>query len=119
MSKKKQIPYNDNNLMIGYYRFSSSGQDTSIEQQKEAAHKYAEAHGFIIVREYEDPAISGTTADRPKFQQMLSEINEIKPAALILWKTDRLSRDNYDVAIAKKKDSGRRVPHPLHRRKDS
>ncbi|MCR4655971.1 MAG: recombinase family protein [Lachnospiraceae bacterium] len=120
MPKRKQVPFNDNNLAIGYYRFSSSGQDTSIEQQREAAHKYAEAHGFTIIREYDDPAISGTTADRPKFQQMLSEIGDLRPAALILWKTDRLSRDNYDVAIAKRKirDAGCRIHYVAEKTPD-
>ena len=40
-SKKKQ-KMNDNNLAIAYYRCSSHSQnDASIEQQAEAAHKYA------------------------------------------------------------------------------
>lgn len=111
MAIRKEVPYNDNNLAIGYYRFSSSGQDTSIEQQREAAHKYAEAHGLIIIKEYDDPAISGTSADRPKFRQMLAEVKELRPGALILWKTDRLSRNSYDVAIAKRiiRDAGCKI----------
>lgn len=34
---------------------------------------YAKKKGFIIAKEYGDHAISGTTEDRPAFQQMLSE----------------------------------------------
>lgn len=39
---------------------------------------------------------------------MLFEAAKLKPAYLILWKTDRLSRDRYDSVIAKKtlRDSG-------------
>lgn len=99
---KKQIAYNDNNFAIAYYRYSSSGQDTSVEQQQEAAHEYAKNHGLQIIKEYPEPAITGTTSNRPMYQLMLSEINEIKPAALILWKTDRLSRERFEPAITKR-----------------
>lgn len=109
---KKKPKYNDNNLAIAYYRYSSHAQnETSIDQQREAAQRYAEAHGLTVVREYEDAAISGTEENRPGFQLMLSEINKIKPAALVLWKTDRLGRDRYVLVLAKKKirDAGVRI----------
>lgn len=107
MAKKPM--YNDNNLAIAYYRFSSHSQnEASIDQQREAAQKYAAAKGFTIVKEYEDRAISGTTEDRPGFQLMLSEVGKMRPAALIMWKTDRLGRDRYTLAMAKKtiRDAG-------------
>ena len=62
---KKKLKYNDNNLAIAYYRYSSHAQnETSIDQQREAAQRYAEAHGLTVVREYEDAAISGTEENR-------------------------------------------------------
>ena len=65
---------NNNNYAIAYYRYSSHSQnEASIEQQKEQAHLYAEKHGLTIIKEYEDKAISGTTDERPAFQQMLSD----------------------------------------------
>lgn len=101
---KKKFKQNDNNHAIAYYRFSSHAQnEASIEQQKEQAHLYAEKHGLTIIKEYEDRAISGMTDERPGFQQMLSEVDKLKPAVLILWKTDRLARDKYILAIAKHK----------------
>ena len=91
MARKKKFAPNDNNLAIAYYRFSSHSQnDASIDQQRELAHDWADAHGFKIVQEYEDAAISGTTDARPGFQQMLSEVAKIRPHTLIMWKTDRL-----------------------------
>lgn len=100
----KKTKKNNNNLAIAYYRFSSHSQnEASIEQQKERAHEYADAKGLTIVKEYADAAISGTTSARPQYQLMLSEIEKIKPAVLILWKTDRLGRDKYELIIAKKK----------------
>lgn len=105
----KKFIQNDNNLAIAYYRFSSHSQnEASIDQQKELAHEWAEANGFNIVQEYEDAAISGTTEDRPGFQQMLYEVGKIRPNTLIMWKTDRLGRDRYVLAMAKKtiRDAG-------------
>ena len=104
MARKKKFASNDNNLAIAYYRFSSHSQnDASIDQQRVLAHEWADAHGFKIVQEYEDAAISGTTDARPGFQQMLSEVAKIRPHTLIMWKTDRLGRDKYVLAMAKKK----------------
>ena len=107
--KKKQFKQNDNNYAIAYYRYSSHNQrDVSVEQQQEAAKKYAEAHDLKIVKEYVDRAMSGEDDDRPQFNLMLSEIDRIKPSVLILWKTDRLARDRYTLILSKKKikDSG-------------
>ena len=106
---KKQFVQNDNNMAIAYYRFSSHAQnEQSIDQQRELAEKYAEEHGLTIVKEYPDEALSGRDDTRPQYQLMLSEIKTIKPAVLILWKTDRLGRDRYDLLIAKKiiRDAG-------------
>ena len=103
MAKQKQFVQNNNNLAIAYYRYSSHAQnEASIDQQREAAVKYAEAHGFTIIKEYADAALSGTSDDCPQFQLMLSEVGHIRPAALIVWKTDRITRNREDSAIAKK-----------------
>ena len=103
MAKTKKVVQNDNNFAITYLRYSSHAQnDASIDQQREAAERYAEGKGFTILQHFEDKAISGTTEDRPGFQLMLSEIGKIRPAALIMWKTDRLGRDRYTLAIAKR-----------------
>ncbi len=104
--KKNKLKFvqNDNSFAIAYYRYSSHSQnDASIEQQQEQAHIYAETHGYKIIKEYADRAITGTTAERPQYQLMLSEIGNIKPAVLILWKTDRLGRDRTEIILAKKR----------------
>ena len=54
-----------------------------------------------IIKEYSDEAISGTTDNRPGFQQMLSEVAKLKPSTLIVWKFDRLGRDRTNIASAK------------------
>ncbi len=49
-----------------------------------------------------------TKEDRPGFQLILSEVAKIRPNTLIAWKTDRLGRDKYVLAMAKKtiRDAG-------------
>ncbi len=109
MAKQKRFIPNDNNLAIAYYRYSSHAQnETSIDQQRDAAQKYADAHGLRIIKEYADEALSGTSDDRPQFQLMISEVARMKPAALIVWKTDRIARNRVDSALSKKaiRDTG-------------
>ena len=94
----RKFKQNDNNLAIAYYRFSSDAQsDASIKQQREAAEKYAKDNGWKIIREYQDEAISGTESERPGFCALLNEVGTLRPAVLIVWKLDRLSRDFYDT----------------------
>ena len=112
MSQKKKFVQNNNNVAIAYYRYSSHAQnDASIDQQREAAEKYAKAHGFTILKDYPDEALSGTSDDRPMFQLMLKEVGIIRPAALIVWKTDRIARDRIDSALAKQtiRDAGCKI----------
>ncbi len=35
--------------------------------------------------------MSGTTSNRPQYQLMFSEVSMIRPAVIILWKTDSLT----------------------------
>lgn len=98
----KQFKQNDNNLAIAYYRYSSHSQnETSIDQQRKLAETYAREHGYNIVKEYKDEALSGTEDSRPEYQLMLHEVKKIKPSILIIYKTDRLARNVHDVQIAK------------------
>lgn len=104
MGAAQRFVQNPGNTAITYYRYSSDAQrDASIDQQRQAAHEYAEAHGYYIVKEYEDHAISGTRDDRAGYNLMLYEAEILKPAVMILWKTDRLSRDKIDIVLAKKR----------------
>ena len=100
---KNKFTRNENNSAICYYRYSSAAQrDVSIEQQQEAAHKYAAENGLHIIKEYSDRAISGLNDDRPQFNLMLREAARLRPGYLIVWKTDRLSRDRLYSGIVKK-----------------
>lgn len=112
MGAAKRFTQNPGRNAICYYRYSSDAQrDASIEQQQEKAIEYARANKLTIVRKYVDRAVSGTRDDRAQYNLMLHEAPKLKPAYLILWKTDRLSRDRYDSVIAKKilRDNGVKI----------
>lgn len=83
-----------------YARFSSDRQhESSIEAQQEATRKWAADHGVTILREFADRGISGTTDERPAFQEMISTCR-IRPADYVLvHKHDRFARNRYDAAI--------------------
>ena len=40
--------------------------------------------------------------DRSGYERMLAEVPTLCPAALILWKADRLGRDRFEIALARK-----------------
>ncbi len=100
---RRSLPdYNDNDLVVGYYRYSSASQnEASIEQQRQLVRRWAKAQGLQVVREYEDAAKTGTNTDRPGFQQMLRELPSIRPASVVVWKNDRLGRDRLDLLRVK------------------
>lgn len=104
MARAKRFVQNNNTNAIVYARYSSAAQrDVSIEQQLEEAERYCKARGYHIIQRYVDRAITGTTDNRPEFQLMLTEVERLRPGYLIIWKTDRLSRDRLDGALAKKR----------------
>ncbi|MDO5027574.1 MAG: recombinase family protein [Tissierellia bacterium] len=90
----KNFKQNDNNYAFTYSRFSSASQDEfSIERQQKLNREFAEKHGYVVLKEYADYAISGKSSDRPQFNLMMKELEKIKPSAVIVWKDNRLSRD--------------------------
>ena len=90
---------------VAYYRYSPGGRqgEQSIEGQAAEAHRWATEHDVTIVREYADRRISGRSDDRAEFQQMLRELEKIKPTYLILWKLDRFGRNREEIAFNKHK----------------
>ena len=50
------------------------GESNSISNQKKNLQKYALEHGYTNFRFYIDDGISGTTFNRPGFQQMIADI---------------------------------------------
>ena len=90
---------NDMNVVV-YARYSSDRQnEQSIEGQLRACREYAERRGFRIIHEYIDRAMSGTTDNRPEFQQMIADSSKKAFRFIIVWKLDRFARNRYDSAI--------------------
>lgn len=104
----------ENELAVVYARFSSSKQqETSIEGQLAAAHKYAEAKGYTIIREYCDRAKTGTNDNREEFQRMLSDCAKHQFTVIIVWKVDRFGRNREEITFNKyrAKKNGVRVEY--------
>ena len=90
-----------------YARVSSERQadkDLSIPAQLKAMRDYAARKGWTVCSEYVDEARSARTADRPKFQEMISMARQ-KTApfnAILVWKLSRFARNREDSIIYKK-----------------
>ncbi len=93
----KKFKRNPGNEAFLYTRYSSDAQnDKSIEQQIEAAKEYAKEHKIKIVKTYEDRAKTGTTIENRRISDMLYEARLARPAYLLVWSLDRLSREIHD-----------------------
>ena len=80
-----------------YARFSSDKQtEDSIEAQRRACMDYATSHGFTVVGEYADEAISGKgdkTASRTQYQKMIRDCDKGLFDIVLIHKYDRVARN--------------------------
>lgn len=87
-----------------YARFSSHGQtEQSIDGQLRVCKEYAERENILVVGEYIDRGVSGTTDARPGFQRMIKDARKKQFEYVIVYKLDRFARHRYDSAIYKHK----------------
>ena len=78
---------------VAYLRRSTDRQEQSIAGQRSEIARWAMEHGFELIGEYLDDAISGTSADkRPGFQRMIGDAQRCEFKAVIVWNSDRFSR---------------------------
>jgi site-specific DNA recombinase len=87
-----------------YLRVSSTGQLTgrsdegySIEGQREACERHAARLGAAVIKEYPEAGKSATNMRRPKLQQMLAELADLKPTYVIFYDLSRVARDEFDA----------------------
>lgn len=109
--RKKPLKKQGNTAVI-YARYSSHAQrDVSIDQQIKAIQEFADRQNLKVVQVYADRAISGTTDNRPQFQQMIRDASAGAWDYVIVYSMDRFARDRYDSITYKKilMDSGVRV----------
>ena len=87
-------------VAVAYCRYSSDMQrEESIEAQTRAIKEYAERNGYALQKVYADRGISGTTDQRPQFQEMVETVRKGGISAVIVHKYDRFARNRADSAI--------------------
>ena len=70
---------------VAYLRRSTDRQEQSLGDQRKEVTAFAERHGYRIVGEYIDDAISGTSAKgRPGFQRMIEDAKRGEFRAVIV-----------------------------------
>ncbi|HOW50258.1 MAG TPA: recombinase family protein, partial [Rubrivivax sp.] len=80
-------------------RYSSDAQsEQSIEDQVRVCRARAERDGWTVAEIYADYAISGASASRPRFQQLISDARAGRFEVILAEALDRLSRDQEHVA---------------------
>lgn len=73
------------------------GESASIENQRKILRRYAKEHGYKIFKEYADDGISGTTFERPGFQEMMGDIEKQGISLILIKDLSRLGRDYIQV----------------------
>ena len=93
------------NKAVIYARYSAgSGQnDQSIEGQVRECKSFIKKNKLQLVGIYADRHITGRTDRRPEFQKMISDAEAGAFDVLVVYTTDRFSRDKYDSVIYKRK----------------
>lgn len=77
-----------------YARFSCDRQnELSVEDQYAECEKFAQQNSYDVVARFGDYATSGTSDNRPNFQQMIQAANNHEFDILIVWHTDRIHRN--------------------------
>lgn len=86
-------------IIYGYVRVSTDNQleNYSIEEQSERIKAYCAAKDWELTQIYTDGGYSGGNINRPALQQMLKDIKNKTPAAIVVYKLDRLSRSQKDT----------------------
>ena len=86
------------NLKVGMYiRLSREDGDKqeseSISNQRNILQRYVKENDLCFVKEYVDDGVSGTTFDRPGFNEMLQDIENKNINMVITKDLSRLGRD--------------------------
>jgi DNA invertase Pin-like site-specific DNA recombinase len=77
----------------GYVRMSDDKQETSLKQQRQEIHRYAEKEGYQVVRWYTDEGISGDDTERRiQFKRMIGDASIGEFEAILCWDQDRFGR---------------------------
>lgn len=81
-----------------YLRYSSESQtENSIEGQRRECMEFAKKNGMAVLSEYIDRTMTGTNDNRPEFRRMIRDSSKNAFGNVIVWKSDRFSRDMLDA----------------------
>ncbi|HFH7542347.1 TPA: recombinase family protein, partial [Streptococcus agalactiae] len=82
-----------------YIRVSTEEQKQghSLEAQESMLKEFADKKGYEIYDVYNDGGYSGKNFNRPEIQRLLRDLKDDKIDVILVWKVDRLSRNNTDV----------------------
>ena len=69
------------------------GESESIQNQRALLREYAARQGFSVIEEYIDDGWSGTSFDRPRFQDMLRDMEQHRFDIVLVKDLSRLGRD--------------------------
>ena len=75
------------------------GESNSIQHQKQILERYAKEHGITKYKFYVDDGISGTTFNRPGFQEMLADIESGYVYLVAVKDMSRFGRDYLQVGM--------------------
>jgi DNA invertase Pin-like site-specific DNA recombinase len=75
-----------------YCRVSTRDRGQEFTNQLLALREFAAKQGWLIYREYVDQ-VTGSTDERPQFQQMFQDASQRKFDVLLFWSLDRFSRE--------------------------
>lgn len=84
-------------IAAGYIRVSTDEQVErfGLDVQRDEIEAYAKENGFELFKIYEDAGYSGSDMDRPALIEMLEVAATDNFDTVIVYKTDRLARDNF------------------------
>lgn len=89
-------------VAVIYARYSSDSQrEASIDDQLRDCHAWADSHGYTVIEEYCDYAMTGRNDDRPAFQRMIADASKKVFDTVITYQTSRFARNRYDAAVYK------------------
>jgi len=81
------------NTAVLYVRMSDERQEHSIEAQEAELRRYADKHGYTVLRKYTDEAISGdATERRTGFLRMRDDAQQGEFSVVLCWDQDRFGR---------------------------
>ncbi|NQU35275.1 MAG: recombinase family protein [Bacteroidetes bacterium] len=84
-------------MVLGYCRVSTieQKQNTSLRLQLKSIQQFCDSQNWKLVTHFED-AESGSSLNRPGFNQLLDTIKHFEIDGIVIWKLDRLSRSLVD-----------------------